>query len=149
MTDPPVVRVERHVHAPPSAVFAYLTASDGWARWQGDEASIHPTPGGIFRILMGTGETARGQFVEVVPDHKVVFTLGWLDRPGIPPGSTVVEIELLPEADGTLIRLTHRQLPPDESAMHRAGWQHYLERLATVASGRDPGPDHGVTNERP
>jgi uncharacterized protein YndB with AHSA1/START domain len=86
---------------------------------------------------------ARGQFVELVPDKRVVFTWGWVDRPGIPPGSTTVEIELSEEADGTLLVLTHREVPSDESAMQEMGWTHYLPRLAAVAAGEDPGPDAG------
>ncbi len=146
MSDDRVVRVERHVAAPPSVVFAYLTKSDRWARWQGVEATIDAVPGGLFRMRMGTGETARGQFVEVVPDEKVVFTWGWIDRPDIAPGSTVVEIELVPTAAGTLIRLTHRQLPSDEIDQHHAGWHHYLGRLALIAADNDPGPDPGLTS---
>lgn len=138
-----VIRVERRVAAPPSAVFAYLTESERWATWQGADATIEPAPGGLFRLRMGNGDTARGQFLEVVPDRKVVFTWGWVDRPGIPPGSTVVEIELVADGDGTLIRLTHREVPTDEAPMHDVGWQHYVGRLVTVVEGRDPGADRG------
>lgn len=143
MTDDAVVRVERHVAAPPSVVFGYLTASEGWARWQGAEATIEASPGGLFRMRMGTGQIARGQFLEVVPDRKVTFTWGWIDQPGIPPGSTVVEIELVASDGGTLVSLTHRDLPADETGPHTAGWQHYIGRLARVAAGDDPGPDPG------
>jgi uncharacterized protein YndB with AHSA1/START domain len=73
----------------------------------------------------------------------VVFTWGWIDRAELPPGSTVVEIDLVPAADGTLVRLTHRELPPDERPLHEAGWRHYLGRLALVAQGSDPGDDRG------
>jgi uncharacterized protein YndB with AHSA1/START domain len=138
------LRVERRVSAAPPAVYAYLTESDRWAQWQGSDATIEPRPGGLFRMRMADGQTARGQFVELVPDRKVVFTWGWVSAPGIPPGSTVVEIELVPEGDGTLIVLTHRSLPDGERDKHLMGWQHYLPRLATVAEGGtagwDPGP---------
>lgn len=143
MDEPRVITVSRHVAAPPSAVYAYLTESDHWVRWQGQDAVLDPKPGGIFRIRMGTGDTARGQFVELVPDRRVVFSWGWVDRPGIPPGSTVVEIDLEPAGPGTLVRLTHRDLPAEEAGSHTAGWQHYLGRLTQVAEGRDPGPDTG------
>ena len=136
----PIV-VERHVAAPPSAVYAFLTDSERWAQWQGADATIEARPGGLFRIRMGTGQIARGQFVELVPDRRVVFTWGWVDLPEIPPGSTVVEIDLEHQRDGTLIRLTHREVPPDQVDLHRAGWQRYVERLALCASGIDPGPD--------
>ena len=91
--------VERHVHAPPHEVYRYLTESAYWARWQGVDATIEATPGGVFRMAMGSGLTARGQFVEFEPDRRVVFTWGWVDHPGVPPGSTSVEIELVPVAD--------------------------------------------------
>lgn len=141
MTDP--ITVERRIEAPPATVFAYLTDAERWARWQGQEATIDATPGGIFRMRMGTGQTARGQFVEVVPDRRVVFTWGWIDHPGVPPGSTTVEIDLLPDGDATVVRLTHHDLPAGEVPLHRQGWDHYLPRLAAVAEGGDPGPDAG------
>jgi len=54
-------------------------------------------PGGLFRMLMGNRMCARGQFVELVPDVRVVFTWGWIDLPDLPPGSTIVEIDLEPD----------------------------------------------------
>jgi uncharacterized protein YndB with AHSA1/START domain len=148
MVEPAAVVVERRVAAPPATVYAYLTVAERWVRWQGAEVSLDPRPGGVFRLVMGTGDTARGQFVELVPDRRVVFTWGWIDRPGIPPGSTIVEIELEPSGDGTLVRLTHRDLPAGEVDTHTAGWRHYLARLADVAAGVDPGPDRGPAGAR-
>lgn len=145
MTDEPATLVvERHVDAPPAVVYAYLTDSERWARWQGAEATIDAQPGGLFRMLMGNGMCARGQFVELVPDARVVFTWGWIDLPDLPPGSTIVEIDLEQDGGGTLIRLTHRDMPADHADMHRAGWEHYLARLGVCATGGDPGPDPGA-----
>ncbi len=64
----------------------------------------------------------------------------------VPPGSSLVEIDLIEQPDGTLVRLTHSGLPnAEQCASHSEGWAHYLGRLAAVAAGRDPGPDpfHG------
>lgn len=137
------LRVEQVVNAPPEQVYAYLTESERWARWQGTEATIDARPGGLFRMQMGTGEIARGEFVELVPDRRVVFTWGWISMPGIPPGSTVVEIELVPDGDATRVVLTHRALPDDQVDIHGMGWEHYLPRLAIAAAGGDPGADPG------
>ena len=125
--------VEQRIAASPSTVYRYLTESDKWSRWQGTTASLDAQPGGLFSIVMGNGMNARGQFTELVPDSRVVFTWGWVDRPGIPPGSTVVSIDLVPEDTGTLLILTHRDLPVDEVGPHTEGWQHHLPVLAEVA----------------
>ncbi len=124
-------------------MFAYLTESEKWSRWQGAEATIDARPGGIFRMEMGNGLSARGQFTEIVRDRRLVFTWGWIDHTGVPPGSSTVEIELTEDGGGTLIRLSHTGLPDGDIPIHEVGWDHYLPRLATAAMGDDPGPDHG------
>ena len=151
MTDPaqidstaagPIV-VRRHVRAPAEAVYAYLTASDKWAVWQGVAATIDPVAGGLFTMDMANGLRARGQFVELVPNVRVVFTWGWIDHPGLPPGSSVVEVDLTEDDGQTLITLTHSNLPSNEIDVHVLGWDHYVPRLALAAEGGDPGPDLG------
>ena len=141
MTEP--IILERLIAAPPSVVYAYLTQAEKWARWQGVSATIQPSRGGIFAMCMAKGMKARGQFVELVPDQRVVFTWGWTDHPGVPPGSSIVEIDLIAEDTGTMLRLTHRGLPTHEVPVHAVGWNHYLPRLAQVAEGGNPGPDVG------
>ena len=93
-------------------------------------------------MLVGGQHQSAGEFVEVVPNEKVVFTFGWeeKDHP-IPPGSTTMEITLHPEGDKTRVRLVHRGLPADAVDDHGQGWAHYLERLAIAATGGDAGPD--------
>jgi uncharacterized protein YndB with AHSA1/START domain len=137
------VHVERHVSAPPAVVYAYLTQSERWARWQGADADVDAVPGGDFRMTMGNGMVAEGRFVELVQDERVVFTWGWLGNEALPPGSSTVEIELVPDGDGTLIRLWHRDLPPENVPQHEVGWSHYVPRLAAASEGADPGPDPG------
>jgi uncharacterized protein YndB with AHSA1/START domain len=135
--------VEQRIAAPPSVVYGYLTESAKWQQWQGAAADHDPVAGGTFSMLMGNGMNARGQFVELVPGRRVVFTWGWVGHAGLPPGSSTVEIELRPDGDGTLLVLTHRSLPDDEVSPQRTGWNHYLPRLASAASGTPPGPDPG------
>jgi uncharacterized protein YndB with AHSA1/START domain len=68
----------------------------------------------------------------------------------VPPGSSLVEIDLIEQPDRTLLRLTHTGLPNAEQyAGHAEGWAHYLGRLAEFAAGRDPGlgPWHGRIGE--
>jgi hypothetical protein len=40
-----------------------------------------------------------------------------------------------------MVKLVHRGLPDDATKDHETGWGYYLERLSTLVSGGDPGPD--------
>jgi uncharacterized protein YndB with AHSA1/START domain len=96
----------------------------------------------VYRVLVAGQHQSAGEYVEVEPMKKVVFTFGW-EQEGhpIPPGSTTIEITLQPEGDKTRVRLVHRGLPDDAVDNHGSGWAHYLQRLAVRVSGGDPGPD--------
>jgi uncharacterized protein YndB with AHSA1/START domain len=142
MQNEPII-LERQIAAPPEVVYTYLTDENKWPMWQGIHASLDPRPGGIFALSMANGMRARGQFVELVPAERVVFTWGWIDHPGVPPGSSTVEISLAPVDDGTLLTLRHSGLPSDDVPPHTAGWEMYLPQLAIVAAGGDPGADLG------
>jgi uncharacterized protein YndB with AHSA1/START domain len=115
---------------------------DRWLRWQGVDAELEPRPGGVFRMNVRGDGYASGRFTEIDPPHRIVFTWGW-EQPdsAVPPGSSVVEIELFAEDDGTLVRLTHRDLPAGQGSVHALGWNHYTDRLVVLAEGGDPGPD--------
>jgi uncharacterized protein YndB with AHSA1/START domain len=133
--------VERRVSVPPEKFFTYFTDARKWIAWQGIEAELELEPGGIWRVNVSGDGFASGRVVEVVANERIVFTWGWEEGPPVPPGSTTVTIELVPEEGGTLIRLTHRDLPPEQIDIHRYGWEHYVPRLAAVAEGRDAGPN--------
>jgi uncharacterized protein YndB with AHSA1/START domain len=135
------VVVERRVSVPPEVVFAFFRDPARWTSWQGTEAEINLEPGGVWRVNV-TGEGfASGRVVEVVENRRVVFTWGWEQGPPVPPGSSIVAIDLLPDGEGTLIRLTHSGLPRGQLDIHRHGWEHYVSRLADVAEDRAPGPN--------
>jgi uncharacterized protein YndB with AHSA1/START domain len=139
------VLVERRIAASPATVFSFFSDVTRWLRWQGLEAEIELEPGGTFRMNVRGDGFASGSFLEVVPNRRVIFTWGWEDESlGVPAGSTVVEIELEPDGNGTLLRLRHRDLPPSAVEAHRLGWEHYTGRLGVVAEGGDPGSDPAV-----
>lgn len=76
-----------------------------------DTADIDARPGGRIRWTQPNGDSCSAHFVELVAHRRIVFTYGW-ERPKveIPPGSTTVEIDLVPLAEGTAVRLVHRGL---------------------------------------
>jgi uncharacterized protein YndB with AHSA1/START domain len=142
MTEPQVVRREVQIAAPPATVFAFLTDPDKILRWMGTEATVKPHPGGLYLVNVSGKDIARGQFTEVIPVHRLAYSFGWEGREKTPPGSSLIEIDLIDEGGGTLLRMIHSGLPDVEAcASHEKGWTHYLERLAVAAAGGDPGPD--------
>ena len=136
------------IAAAPETIWPFLTDPAKHVLWNGTIADIDPRPGGRYHVLMAGQSPAVGEYVEVVPNERIVFTFGWdkVDNP-IRPGSTTVEITLHPEGDKTRVRLVHRGLPEDAIRDHGQGWGHYLGRLATAATGGDAGPDIPLTNE--
>ncbi len=142
MPEPLVVHRETHVPAPPAAIFALLTDPEKILRWMGTEAKTELQPGGIYLVNVTGTRVARGSFREVVPVHRLAYSFGWEGNEEVPPGSSLVEIDLIEQSDGTLVRLTHTGLPTaEECEGHAKGWAHYLGRLTDVAAGRDPGSD--------
>ena len=150
MTDNEPLFKEIYIKASPAQVFSFLSEHDKFLRWMGRALHIDARPGGIFRLDPNGKEIIRGEFLEVDPPHKLVFSWGFeVGDMDVPPGSTVVEITLTPDGDGTILRLTHRDLPRegDVRPRHEAGWIHHLGRLQIVAEGGDPGVDSCLTPE--
>jgi uncharacterized protein YndB with AHSA1/START domain len=144
-----VVRRETHVAAPPAAVFAFLTDPEKIIRWMGTEATTEAHPGGLYLLNGVSGRKALGAFREVVPVHRLAYSFGWEGDEAVPPGSSLVEIDLVEQNGGTLVRMTHTGLPNSaECASHALGWAHYFGRLAIAAAGGEPGPDQGPIHHR-
>jgi uncharacterized protein YndB with AHSA1/START domain len=146
MTEPLVVRRETQIAAPPATVFAFLTDPEKIMSWMGTEATTEVHPGGLY-LLKGISErrrVARGAFREVVPVHRLAYSFGWEGDEEVPPGSSLVEIDLIDQDGGTLLRMTHSGLPnAAQCAGHNKGWAHYLGRLTMAAAGQNPGKERG------
>ncbi|HUL05257.1 MAG TPA: SRPBCC family protein [Candidatus Acidoferrum sp.] len=143
MAESLVVRREIQVAAPPATIFAFLTDPEKILRWMGSDAAMEPHPGGLY-LLKINGRTARGSFREVVPVHRLAYSFGWDGDADVPPGSGLVEVDLIDRGGGTLVRFAHSGLPnAAEQEGHAKGWTHYLGRLAVAAAGGDPGADLG------
>ena len=138
-----MIERELRIDANPETVFEFFTNPEKMVRWKGRAATLDPRPGGVYRIEMNAETIVAGEYVEVDPPHRLVFTWGWEGGyASTPPGSSTVEITLTPDGDGTLVRLVHSGLPNAESvAAHADGWDMYLGRLSTAAAGGDAGPD--------
>ena len=130
------------INAQPETVFPYFIDPKRMVAWMGLSVEVDARPGGRYRVRVNSGGIAVGEFVEIVPPTRVVWTWGWEGNTEVPPGSSTVEVTLTPDGDATLVRLRHSGLPDDGwRDKHNAGWGHYVARLAVAAAGGDAGPD--------
>ena len=143
-----VVELEVRIDAAPETVYDFFVEPNRMIQWMGRTAELDPRPDGVLRIDLNGKHVARGEFVELDPPRRVVFTWGWEaeDSP-VRPGSSTVEVTLEPDGEGTQVTLRHRDLPEASREAHSHGWGHYLERLEIAGAGGDPGEDPWGTPE--
>jgi uncharacterized protein YndB with AHSA1/START domain len=129
------------ISARPETVWRFWTDPAAICDWWGSSAELDPQPGGTCRVQMDSGPLMVGEYVELVPYERIVFTFGW-ERPAggggpdVPPGSTRVEVTLVDEDGDTVLTLRHSGLPSSYAEEHSAGWAHFLPLLASAAGAR-------------
>ncbi|MEY2498554.1 MAG: hypothetical protein QOD12_2110 [Verrucomicrobiota bacterium] len=134
------VEIKRLIKAPRDRVYAAWTNPAQLKQWFGPEsiqthdlvAEAHV--GGTFRWELSNAEgekmTCRGQYRELQPDKKVIFTWQWEDDEAWENHVSVVTVEFSDADGGTELRLTHEQLPNEESRKgHTRGWDSALDKL--------------------
>jgi uncharacterized protein YndB with AHSA1/START domain len=137
-------RTSVHVAASPEQVFEYFTRAEAIVRWMGDFAVLDARPGGEFTVDIN-GVPVRGRYLEVEPPRRLVISWGHAGSDRLPPGASIVEVSLTPDAGGTTVVVVHRGLPPLEAEQHALGWPHFLDRLVVAGAGRDAGRDPWAT----
>jgi uncharacterized protein YndB with AHSA1/START domain len=141
---PVVLRMERTFSAQPEAVFEAWTGAEvlrrWWAPgpdWETPIAEADVTVGGRLRIVMRSPDGEEfgggGEYVEVMPPERLVFTWRWDGHEGH-EGSQLIEVEFSDNGDGTTkVVVTNRGLKDEESMKsHREGWQGSLANLERV-----------------
>jgi uncharacterized protein YndB with AHSA1/START domain len=149
MTDriPPdaiTLRLERTFKSPAQAVFEAWTSAEMLKRWwpagsdwETPVAEVDVRVGGRLRLVMrgpnGEEFGGRGEYVEITPPERLVFTWSWDGHDGH-QGTQLIEVEFAERQDGTTtVVLTNRGLDDEESRRtHRAGWEASLDNLDRV-----------------
>jgi uncharacterized protein YndB with AHSA1/START domain len=134
------LQIKRFINAPPACVYAAWTDPAQLKEWWGPEgvrtqslvADAHT--GGKYRwdLINQEGEemSVFGEYLELVPGKKIVFTWKWDDDDVWENRNSVVTVELSDRDGGTELLLKHEQLPSEESRdRHNDGWTSVLDRL--------------------
>lgn len=135
MPDENVLELRVWIAASAETVYRFLSDPARFRAWMGD-ADFDPRAGSEMVIRHGNGEVSRGTVSSLQPGRRLEFTWGYDGHATLPPGSTRVSVELLPEPTGCTVVLRHSGLPGEaERRDHRGGWQHYLMRLEGAVLG--------------
>lgn len=123
----------RFFKQPPAVVFAVWTNPDAMKLWFRPSQEVrHPfltvdlRVGGSFRVAFegpdGVVDVLRGEFVEVTPPHRLVYTWEW-EPPNEHAGIRSLVTVLFTEKDnGTELILTHDISDSDMKQRHSLGW---------------------------
>lgn len=135
------LHLTRTFKAPPERVFDAWTREEHRLRWACPEGAVLESAvsdlrvGGRHRLVMkveGGSHTAHGEYREVDPPHRLVYTWDW-EEEDQRMGETLVTVEFVEVPEGTQVRLTHSGFPGQESTDgHGQGWASCLDRLETI-----------------
>ena len=134
------LEIKRFINAPRDRVYAAWTDPAQLKEWFGPENirtrnfTADARVGGKYRwdLINEEGEdmTISGEYRELVPGKKIVFTWKWDDDETWKNTSSVVMVELSDRDGGTELRLIHEKLPSEESRdRHNEGWNSVVDRL--------------------
>jgi len=134
------LEIKRIIKAPRDRVYAAWTDPAQLRQWFGPEKvqtrelNAEPRVGGKFRwdLTNPEGEdlTCLGEYRELQPGRKIVFTWQWQDDEDWENHVSIVTVELDDADGGTELRLTHEELPNEESRDgHSRGWNSTLDKL--------------------
>ena len=134
------LEIKRLIKAPRDRVYAAWTDPVQMKQWFGPEnvqtrdLIVDARVGGKFRwdLTNSEGEkmTMRGEYRELQPGKKIVFTWQWEDDEDWENHVSIVTVELDDAGGGTALRLTHEKLPNKESRDgHTRGWTSALDKL--------------------
>lgn len=135
--------VTRSINATPAQVYAAWTQPEQFAAWFGTEAVTIPLdsvtldvrPGGAITATMhlpdGNTINWAGEYVEVVPNRKLVFTI--TDTPGAPAGEPLVA-DFVETASGTDVTLVQNVESFDEEGIEalRGGYKAFFDDMEQV-----------------
>jgi glutathione S-transferase len=143
--------IARTIRAPRQKVFDAFIKPEllrQWFRPRGftiTEVSLDPRVGGRYRVTMqprtGTPEAIGGEYREIKPAERLVFTWKWEGKQMGEMGETLVTVTL-DERRGehgveTEVRLLHSGFPaPEARDGHNSGWNSVLSELVDLIDPR-------------
>lgn len=132
--------VSRHFKAPRERVFAAFSSGPMLSQWLGPangkvlSCDVDFKVGGKYRYAFNSPEmgdmAVNGEYREITPPSKIVFTWQWEDDEDWAKVTSVITIDLVAQGAETELRLTQVGFPVQESRdNHGRGWGMCFDRL--------------------
>jgi uncharacterized protein YndB with AHSA1/START domain len=131
---PYAVKREILIEADRETVFGFFTDSARWASWWGEGSTVEPRPGGALRIRHSNGFESVGEVLELVAPERFVFTFSLQGAQPVPAEESRVTIRLEPQADGTMLRLTHEVADSVTRDLLVQGWRFHFSLFANAVA---------------
>jgi uncharacterized protein YndB with AHSA1/START domain len=139
-TEKTTLEIKRFINAPRDRVYAAWTDPVQLKEWWGPKEVrtlkivADTRVGGKYRwdLVNQEGEqmSVFGEYLELIPGRRVVFTWKWDDDENWEKFTSQVSVDFSDRDGGTELRLTHVQLPSEESRdRHSYGWNSVLDRF--------------------
>jgi uncharacterized protein YndB with AHSA1/START domain len=139
-----VLQLKRRFEAPRERVFDAWTNPDVLRKWWAAApnmdtpiAEVDARPGGSYKLAMrdpdsGEVHTLVGEYREVSPPERLVYTWTWESNVDAMKGSenTLVEVDFREDGDATEVVVTHSGFAtPELRDLHAHGWNGCLDNL--------------------
>ena len=120
-------------------MYSTFTNGTAFCEWLCDVAQVDARLGGHLYLWWESGYFVNGEYLEVAPDQKVVFSWHGAGE----PGATQVKVTFNSQPDGTLLVLSHQGIGLENAwkkprKEFKQSWKRALENLKSVLeSGQD------------
>lgn len=115
----------------PTAVYYALTNGGALREWLATNSQVTTREGAPFYLWWQQGYWATGEFLELVPDEKVVYSWQGRNETAV----TKVTFALESTKTGTKLNLTHADVPEGDTELQKGlkeGWDAGLANLKSV-----------------
>ena len=133
------LKFKQSIAAPPSEIYDCFTNGAAFCEWFCDVAQLDVCLGGHLYLGWESGYFMNGEYLELSPDEKVVFSWQGVGE----PVATRVKVAFKSQPEGTLLVVTHQGIGPDITWKNKRkelkkNWKRLLKNLQSVLeSGQD------------
>ncbi len=128
----PVVEFKRLIKHPVADVWSWLTVKEKLNDWLGD-VDVEPKVGGVFRVRFAMAPIVmEGTITKIDPPRHLAMI--WRE-PWFKNDDVILEFDLEPMPEGTLLTLTHTFPEGYDPHEYLAGWHDFMDVLEDAMVG--------------